>query len=126
MTGEEKRREEEDGILYQYTIPKAMQIVLKPKPEWAIKIRAFRELCTRNGLSMSEELFNRGIESFLKDHNWPPGNSQTLLFQNQSKNPLCKCGKKASRRVVTTRNATVYCCSLHMPHDVLRWKEVKK
>lgn len=58
---------------------KTFQLILKPRPEWEMEIRAFKELCARNGLSMSEELYERGIKTFLHEHNWPPGNSQTLL-----------------------------------------------
>lgn len=58
---------------------KGTKVTLSSKPEWVAEIRAFKEICARNGLSMSLELYKRGVRSFLRDHNWPPGNSQTSL-----------------------------------------------
>ena len=76
-----------------------LHIQLKAKPEWEVHLRAFREICSRNGLSMSEELYNRGVLAFLQAHNWPPGNSQTLLFPKPKKKcHFCKT-KEAKARV---------------------------
>jgi hypothetical protein len=41
---------------------------------------------------MSTELYERGIKSFLKEHNWPPGNSQTLLTTTLGK-PQKQCSQ---------------------------------
>jgi len=60
---------------------KTKQVVAKPKLEWETEFTAFKEICARNGLSMSQEIYDRAIKSFLRDHNYPPGNSQTLMKQ---------------------------------------------
>ena len=57
---------------------KTLQLALVPKPGQEEKIRAFKELIRRNGLEISDVLFEK-VEQFLKEHNWPPGNSQTVL-----------------------------------------------
>ena len=58
---------------------KTNNIVLKGNQEREIKIRAFKEICARNGLDMSEILYEYAVERLLIEHNWPPGNSQTVL-----------------------------------------------
>lgn len=57
---------------------KTLRLVLSPKPGQEEKIRAFKELIRRNGLKIGDILFER-VEEFLKEHNWPPGNSQTVI-----------------------------------------------
>lgn len=57
---------------------KTLRLTLIPKPHQEIKIRAFKELVARNELEISEVLFEK-VEEFLKEHNWPPGNSQLPL-----------------------------------------------
>ena len=52
------------------------------------RIRALKEICVRNNLQIRKVLLDK-INLFLREHNWPPGNSQTLLFQESLK----KCGK---------------------------------
>lgn len=81
---------------------KTTRLVLVPKPEWEVEIRAFKEICARNGISISEELYQRGVETFLRDHNWPPGNSQTTIngyTPQQKPIVLCACGQPAMRTV---------------------------
>jgi hypothetical protein len=78
-------------------------LVLRVKPEWEIQVRAFKELCGRNGIEYSKELFERGVLGFLRDHNWPPGNSQTRMkdfVQTQLKECFfCKKPNKVLFRV---------------------------
>ena len=57
---------------------KTIRLVLIPKPGEEEKIRAFKQLASRNGLKISRILFEK-VEEFLKEHNWPPGNSQTVM-----------------------------------------------
>jgi len=57
---------------------KTAQVCVKAKPGQEEFIRAFKELCLRNRLEMQGELMEL-IKSWLKTHNWPPGNSQTAL-----------------------------------------------
>lgn len=69
-----------EALMTRHADPKAktQRLILNAKPEQEHKIRAFRELCARNQLSISDILFEK-VEQFLKEHNWPPGNSQTIL-----------------------------------------------
>ena len=59
--------------------PSSIQLIIRAKPEWEVEFRAFKELCARNGIQYSQEIYERAIRPFLRDHNWPPGNSQTVL-----------------------------------------------
>lgn len=69
---------------------KTKRLVLIPKPGQEIKITAFKEICARNGLEISKILFEK-VEQFLKEHNWPPGNSQTVLEVYPKQPPAPKC-----------------------------------
>jgi len=110
-----------NSILYQYTIPcytilfswimlhKTKQIVAKPKLEWETEFMAFRELCARNGLSMSREIYDRAIKTFLRDHHWPPGNSQTVLESfDGSKSSLKLCEWEGCKRKAVWRCRSSY------------------
>ena len=55
------------------------RITICGKPHQEVQIRAAKEIAARNGIDLSDEMFNRGVLSFLRAHNWPPGNSQTVL-----------------------------------------------
>ena len=57
---------------------KTIRLVVSPKLGEEEKVRAFKELIRRNGLRISDVLFEK-VEEFLKEHNWPPGNSQTII-----------------------------------------------
>lgn len=58
---------------------KTATVILKANNEdEAKRIRGLKEICVRNGLEIRKVILN-GIDKFLKEHNWPPGNSQTLL-----------------------------------------------
>ena len=120
----------------RYPNPKAkiVQVVLKAKPEWEIEVRAFREICARNGIEMGRELYERGIRTFLRDHNWPPGNSQTVLpafSENKSEPPVAaaKCGftncdRKCEMVVVHESGYEMPVCSYHidMFADEPKWR----
>lgn len=87
---------------------KTKQIVAKPRPEWEIEFVAFKEICARNGLSMSEEIYERAIKKFLEEHHWPPGNSQTLLEiydgGHEESTVMCEiecCGEEAAYKCDT-------------------------
>ena len=65
------------------------QIVCKPGREPTMK--AFRSVCAKDGLDMSDELYGL-IEGWLTQHNWPPGNPQLDLgkfMQPPPLRPLC-------------------------------------
>jgi hypothetical protein len=58
---------------------KTNQVLIKARDQnEVVKVGAFKELCARNGLAMNDVLMDK-ITEFLRQHNWPPGNSQTLL-----------------------------------------------
>ena len=57
---------------------KTIRLVVSPRPGEEVKVRAFKELISRNDLRISDILFEK-VEEFLKEHNWPPGNSQTII-----------------------------------------------
>ena len=48
------------------------------KPGEEPKIRAFKEICGRNNIEIRSVVLE-AVDAFLRQHNWPPGNSQTLL-----------------------------------------------
>jgi len=136
MTGEEKRREEE----YPYTdirIRRGNRVTFYVSknekrdiyiPDYYLPtLKKLREILKREGKTLSEWIRDHAIE-YVRLHE--PGNPQqridTIMKLGKAYRavPFCKCGKKASRKVTTTRNAIIYCCGLHMPHDALRWKEM--
>lgn len=73
---------------------KTTRVTLIAKPNQEVRVRAFKEICARNGISMSDILMEK-VDAFLRAHNWPPGNSQTLMqvFLEPSKETLRKCKK---------------------------------
>lgn len=72
---------------------KTINIQVHGKSGEAEKIRAFKELHTRNGLKIRDTIM-AAVDKFLKDHNWPPGNSQTLLFADKPLKECWRCHKK--------------------------------
>lgn len=48
------------------------------KPEEEEEIKAFKEICARNGIQVRNIMMS-AVRKFLREHNWPPGNSQTVL-----------------------------------------------
>ncbi len=53
------------------------------------RIRAFKEIHARNFDLQIQGTLMEAVNRFLANHNYPPGNSQTLLFQETLK----KCGQ---------------------------------
>ena len=110
------------------------QIVAKPKPEWVTEFKAFKEICARNGLSMSQEIYERAIKVFLRDHHWPPGNSQTLLAVFEEKNTIPKqefcevCSEPAMYRCTTifSINSVKMLCQSHTVQFERRREVTKK
>jgi len=95
---------------------KTPQIIVRCRPEWETEFRAMKEICARSGLKLNEEIYERAVKSFLKDHNWPPGNSQTLLERFGSELTLVcvYCGKggfKTLRKVTTPGGEMSVCLS---------------
>jgi hypothetical protein len=70
---------------------KTNRLILEGRPDQAIEIRTFKEIAARNGLSISEILFEKAVIPFLHEHNWPPGNSQTVMTKYTTPSPK-KCG----------------------------------
>jgi len=64
---------------------KTSQLIFKAPLGGEEKLNAFKMLHARNGLSMSDTLWE-SVEDFLRMHHWPPGNSQTVL--DDVNNPL--------------------------------------
>lgn len=58
---------------------KTLRLTLIPRNGERDKIRAVKEICARNDITIRDVLMNYGVEPFLRLHNWPPGNSQTIL-----------------------------------------------
>lgn len=57
---------------------KFIRIVMDGKPEEEGEIKAFKEICARNGIKVRDVMMP-AVRDFLRKHNWPPGNSQTVL-----------------------------------------------
>ena len=57
---------------------KTTRLVLVPKPGEEAKIKAFKEICARDGYRVSDEL-SKLIDEWLIKHNYPPGNPQLPL-----------------------------------------------
>ena len=81
---------------------KTLRLVLKAKPGQEEKIRGFKEICLRNGFEIGDILFKYGVENFLKEHHWPPGQSQTQLdYAGKPKMlPLYKTCKFSGKQLV--------------------------
>jgi len=82
---------------------KSHQLIVKAKPEEEVELAAFKELCARNGIKIRDEIFTRTIRPFLREHNWPPGNSQTVIdvyttTLEEKKELICeRCGEKTEQ-----------------------------
>ena len=57
---------------------KTTRLVLVPRPGEEAKIKAFKEICARDGYRVSDEL-SKLIDEWLIKHNYPPGNPQLPL-----------------------------------------------
>lgn len=69
---------------------KTINIQIHGKPGEAEKIRAFKEICARNGIEMRDVVL-KAVDHFLREHHWPPGNSQTLLNEEPPKKQCWRC-----------------------------------
>jgi len=58
---------------------KTLRLVLEGESGESEKIRAVKEICKRNDITIHDVLMKHGVDYFLKLHHWPPGNSQTVL-----------------------------------------------
>lgn len=75
------------------------QMIYRAKTEEEkIKLKAFKEICARNGIEM-REVAAAAVDRFLREHNWPPGNSQTLLqvFGSETKKFCGLCGAETNK-----------------------------
>jgi hypothetical protein len=95
---------------------KTLQLICRPKPGQEDKFRAFKEICVRNNLQVTDQLFIFGVEAFLRKHHWPPGNSQTLLAKFQA--PVMAhcwfCKKPAEHQVRHRKSGKIYtACDYH-------------
>lgn len=107
---------------------KTLRLSIVPKSWMEPKIRAFKEICVRNNLKISDVLFEK-VEDFLKEHNWPPGDSQTLLetFGSELSLICFRCQKKFKHliRVEYISGVTGHSCKDCLEEDKLK-RVVKK
>ena len=103
---------------------KTSQYVMGIKTEWETEFRAMKEICARNGLKLNEEIYERAVRSFLRDHDWPPGNSQTVLpsFGVQTKiTQQCEyphCVNAAKFEDTARHGGKIFFCQQHHEHAV--------
>ena len=74
------------------TQSKTSQIIVQANtPEEQKKIRALKEICKRNNLTIREEMFKK-IDEWLHTHHWPKtdGHSQYQLSEFNNSNPRKK------------------------------------
>lgn len=87
------------------------------------KIKAVKEICARNNLEVRDVLM-AGINKFLRDHHWPPGNSQTLLSVYDVKPGLPMCSAPGCEAMADYKlfreNIVVFRCRKHK-HWKLPW-----
>ena len=103
---------------------KTPQIIIKPRANSPIedeeKIRGAKEIVARN----PELTMMNILDPFLKKHNWPPGNSQTLLetFGLELSLICFRCHKKFKhlRRVEYISGVVGYSCEECLRKDRLR------
>lgn len=88
---------------------KIVRVFLTAKPGEEPKVRAFKEICARNGIKVRTVLMEK-VDSFLREHNYPPGNSQTLIkgYLEPQKKGLRKC-KKLKRQKEAWANYIGWC-----------------
>lgn len=97
---------------------KTLRLVLVPKQDQETKIRAFKEIVARNGLCVSSILYEK-VEAFLREHNYPTGNSQTLITVFSGKPKVTAncdhrgCGEPATFEVWGHNKWHGYLCGLH-------------
>jgi hypothetical protein len=74
---------------------KTNRLVMIGKDDQEVYVKAFKELCARNNLKVSDIIFEKAVLPFLREHNWPPGNSQTTMksFVNMPSRECFFCKK---------------------------------
>ena len=125
------------------------QLIFQAKTEQdRIIIKAFKEICWRNGLFYKNEIKRLIHDQFLvKEHRWPPGNSQTVLksFTEDSLEMCSFCHSRAVGSVKHIATDKVYSvCEDHLKGATLdkewsimtehleqsrgesKWKETKR
>jgi len=106
---------------------KTATIIVKANNEdEATRIRALKEICVRNNLEIRKVILAK-IDRFLKEHHWPPGNSQTVLevfdVKARVSTPICGihgCSKPATDELFHEL-MKVYRCRKHK-FSHLPWK----
>lgn len=80
---------------------KTLRLVLAAKNGEGDKIRAVKEICARNRITISSVLMKYGVNYFLKLHHWPPGNSQTILetYGSETKRECYFCHEMKTKLV---------------------------
>lgn len=106
---------------------KSNRIVLEGNiEEENIRIRAFKEICQRNNIPYREEILRR-IDHFLREHNWPPGNSQTQIVKFVEKQLIdIRCEHPGCTEIASwvdytkekTAKPKVYHCPKHHKHSL--------
>lgn len=91
------------------------------------KIKAVKEICARNGDLQVRDVILKGFEQFLKEHNWPPGNSQTVLVSfseiETSHSVTCSmCDRPAVDRAWMRDGGEAFFCTTHRREKRLRIK----
>lgn len=93
-------------------------VVAKTEEEKEL-IKAAKQICARNKDLNMRTVLMQGIKKFLRDHHWPPGNSQTLLgvFDVKPVLPRLMCGIMGCNQPADYKNfrgnQIVYRCSQH-------------
>ena len=111
---------------------KTLRLVLVGKEGQEEKIRAFRDIVARNNLCISTILFEK-VENFLREHHWPPGNSQTIItsFSGEPKvMQSCQhpnCSRQANHEVWAENGWHGFLCESCFARDreaglLRRWK----
>lgn len=88
------------------------------------KVKAVKELCARNDDIEIKDVLMIGVDKFLRDHNWPPGNSQTVLsvYGALPKHVCSRCGEKFTKlqRVKFVSGSTGQLCPGCLEHEEAR------
>lgn len=110
---------------------KTNRLVLTGRDEERERINAFKELCARNNLKVRDILMEK-VDSFLRQHNWPPGNSQTIItaFSEQTKiTQECShpnCQEIATYEAWGENKTHAFLCDFHKERDKKLLKRVSK
>ena len=103
--------------------------------EEEVWIKAFKEICIRNNKTLREEGLRLVHDYFLvKEHRWPPGNSQTLLesfpiVTVEEPSSCAWCDHEAEAEIEYIPSGQVYpVCAEHLEQSrgESKWKETKR